>query len=464
MKCLFWDDRLDFFRILAEKLGEEFSFMSGDSEVLTDPDELAACDVIIAGVPLQPSPRLRESAATLERLVVNSAGVPVVAFLAAPDRTAMRQVIATGAYDYFVESESMEELRIILRRAARFHELSEELHNLKRAAEREPVYGAIAGTNPKMVEILNFARKIASTDANVLITGETGTGKELLARAIHQDSLRARQPFVAVACSSLPETLIEAELFGHEKGAFTGAVTMRRGRFEAAGRGTIFLDEIGELSPSLQIKLLRVLQERVFERLGSNQQHCMEARVICATNRDLKVLTRAGDFRPDLYYRLNTIEIRVPPLRERRDDIVVLAHAFLQKYTQSPPRPAVRISAPALCALKRYPWPGNVRELEHAMERAAVVCEAADIRLQDLPGEIVEWDGPADDDASSLEMEVRAFKRHLIQEILKQSGNNKVQAARTLGISRSSLHRLIDELGIHQLRVLGERSGMVKSA
>jgi DNA-binding NtrC family response regulator len=307
-------------------------------------------------------------------------------------------------------------------------------------------FPAIAGTDDIMRPVFSLAAKVAPTDANVLITGESGTGKELLARSIHLASPRASQPFLAVACSSLPETLIEAELFGHERGAFTGANSLRVGRFEAAGQGTIFLDEVGDLAPTLQVKLLRVLQERTLERLGSNDSRPMEARVICATHRNLQQLAKEGSFRLDLYYRLNTVEITLPPLRERRDDIALLAHTFLQDFNQRHHRNLRRISAAALCALEEYDWPGNVRELQNVIERAVVVCDGAEICIEHLPSQFAAWS--PQESGSSFDEEVRNFKRRLILRTLAECGNNKVQAARYLKIARSSIHRLIEELDI----------------
>jgi two-component system response regulator AtoC len=359
----------------------------------------------------------------------------------------VRTAMLAGASDHFVESGSMEELRHILRRAAQFHEMNRELQRLRFSGRELGDFMSIVGSDQKMRAIFTLASKVASTDATVLITGETGTGKELLARAIHQASQRARQPFVAVACASLPETLIEAELFGHEKGAFTGAATARRGRFEAAERGSIFLDEIGELTPGLQVKLLRVLQERTFERLGSNQARTMEARIICATNRNLQELVKAGTFRADLYYRLNTIELNLPPLRERRDDVALLAHSFLHAYAERHKRPARRICSAAMAALQEYAWPGNIRELQNIVERAVVICDGPDVMMEHLPSQFAAWN-EAECVGCSFEDEVRSFKRRLIQRVLCDHGNNKLQAARTLGIARSSLHRLIEELQI----------------
>jgi len=419
--------------------------LAADLESVQDV-ESSQCEVLIVGLPAPGGAQFEKRLESLKKLVLNPAGIPVIAFLSTHDRQVIREAIAAGAYDYFVETSPLEELRIVLRRAAQLRELSQELERLRTPAAAD--FGFLIGTDPAMIQILQFASKIAASDATVLITGETGTGKELLAQAIHAASPRGRFPFVPVACSSLPETLIETELFGHERGAFTGAVGMRRGRFEAAERGTLFLDEVGELSPGLQIKLLRVLQERTFERVGSNQPRPMEARIICATHRNLHALVPSGDFRADLYYRLNTIEIEVPPLRARRDDIVVLACNFLQTFAERHNRPARRISLAVMSALRMYPWPGNVRELQHVIERAVVVCDVPEIRLEHMPRTLLQSTYQERDD--SLESEVRSFKRQLIRKSLERNGNNKAQAARSLRISRSSLHRLIDELGIPQ--------------
>jgi DNA-binding NtrC family response regulator len=443
MKCCFLDDRQDFFSLLAEKLGEEFALLPAEAE---DRSQLANCDVIVVGLAQSGSAKFAAALATLQAIVRHPAVAPVVVFVSTPDRQAMREAISAGAYDCFVESSSMEELRIVLRRAAQFREMTLEIERLRSTAPSLGDFSALLGADEKMRAVFLLAKKVAATDANVLVTGESGTGKELLARAVHNASPRAKEPFVAVACSSIPETLIEAELFGHEKGAFTGATSARRGRFEAAGRGTIFLDEIGDLSQAMQVKLLRVLQERSFERLGSNKAVPMEARVICATNRNLKELVQSGAFRLDLYYRLNTLELELPPLRERRDDIRLLAIAFLQMYGERHQRPALRLSAPALFVLEEYEWPGNVRELQNIMERAVVICDGPEIRVEHLPSQFAGTEGEAA--ASSFEDEVRAFKRRLIQRTLVEYHNNKLQAARSLKIARSSLHRLIEDLDI----------------
>jgi DNA-binding NtrC family response regulator len=448
MNCFYLDERTDFFTVLNSKISDDISLIPATVDVLHDPNRLAKCDVLIVSISRKGSSELAQQITVLEEAALNAEGIPVIAFFAEQDRELMQKAMISGAFSCFVQMEPMEELRILLRRAMQFHSLVREAERLRKTAKFFPDLGCFFGNDPKMVEVLQFATKVATTDASILITGETGTGKELLARAIHTASLRAQQPFVAVACSSLPESLIEAELFGHEKGAFTGAVAMRRGRFEVVGSGTLFLDEIGELSPILQVKLLRVLQERTFERLGSNQTRTMEARLICATNCDLRSLATSGAFRPDLFYRLHTIHIEMPNLRDRRDDIVLLAHNLLREASTRHNRPARRFNPAAICALKRYSWPGNVRELHHAIEHATIVCDGPDVHLDHLPPEIIQWRSAAEPESSSFEFEVRNFKRQLIERKLEQHHQNKVRAARGLKISRSSLHRLIEELGV----------------
>jgi DNA-binding NtrC family response regulator len=307
----------------------------------------------------------------------------------------------------------------------------------------------LLGSSGPMQELFALSQKIATCDVSVLITGETGTGKELLARAIHRTSKRAARPLVAFSCANLPETLIEDELFGHEKGAFTGALTSRRGRLEMAESGTLFLDEIGDLSMSLQPKLLRVLQERSFERLGSSATTSVNIRVISASNRNLTELVEQGRFREDLYYRINVVQMHIPPLRERHEDIPLLANHFLQVAARQFNRKANSFSALALRSLEEYRWPGNVRELENAVKRAVVMVDGETVELWHLPAPILPaGEGPSA--ARSYEESVRQFKRRLIVRTLRECGWQKAETARSLGIARGYLHRLINQLDIRQ--------------
>jgi DNA-binding NtrC family response regulator len=298
-----------------------------------------------------------------------------------------------------------------------------------------------------MEHVLALAQRIAPCDVNALITGETGTGKELLARAIHGLSLRAQGPFVAFSCANLPETLIDDELFGHERGAFTGAVVARRGRFEAAHGGTLFLDEIGDLALSLQAKLLRVVQQRSFERLGGNNTISVNVRLLCATHRDLQSMVKQGTFREDLYYRLNVVQLHLPPLRERRDAIAVLARHFLQQYAEQFGKPVMRFSELALRSLEEFDWPGNVRQLENMVQRAVVLAEGPVVDVKHFPAAVLKTGNPAPA-PTSYDDEVKKFKRRSILRTLQECGGNKAETARTLGLARGYLHRLINDLDI----------------
>jgi two-component system NtrC family response regulator len=441
MRCIIVDHRDDFASILIDKLGTGFALAGTNVR-----DCAKDCDVIMVAVPPAGDPAFAEQSAALTKAAFNTGGVPVVALVPASDRTLGLRALAAGAYDCFVETDTLEELRIILRRAARFHDLSKEVERLRGAAGGATEFEGVMTSSDRMRSACRLLAKVAPTSSTVLLTGESGTGKGLLAQAIHQASPRRAQPFVTLSCASLPEHLIEAELFGHEKGAFTGALSARHGRFEAAGKGTIFLDEIGDLPGSMQVKLLRVLQERTFERLGSNAPRTMEARVLCATHRPLKTLVKSGAFRADLYYRVSTVEVEVPALRERRGDILLIAQTLLRKFAERHSSPVNRFSAGAMAALQEYSWPGNVRELQNMIERAVVVCDSPEIRLADLSPDLAQ--GGDEINVQSFDREVREFKSRLIQRTLAQTGHNKVEAARLLGIARSSLHRLIDELRI----------------
>jgi len=305
----------------------------------------------------------------------------------------------------------------------------------------------MVGITGSMSQTIELARKMSSCDISLLITGETGTGKDLLARTIHQLSPRCSGPFVGFSCANLPEALIEDELFGHEKGAFTDAITARRGRFEAANGGTLFLDEIGDLALGLQAKLLRVLQQRSFERLGSNQAIPTNLRMICATHRNLESLLEQGRFRKDLYYRLNVMQVRLPSLRERREEIPVLACHFLSCYARQFHKKVNGFSPMAMHALEEYCWPGNVRELENTVQRAVVMADATTIELWHLPKNLCGGFNRAVS-GHSYEEEVRDFKRRLILRTLLECGGRKTEVARALGVGRSYLHRLINQLQI----------------
>src|SRR5271155_5170938 len=384
---------------------------------------------------------------------------PMVVLCDGENRSLLVSVMEHGAYDSVTNPPNMIELRLILRRAVKLHTAQKELDRFRADARGAGRLHELLGTSPAMQELFALAQKIAPCDVNVLVTGETGTGKELLARAIHQMSGRNTRPLVAFSCANLPETLIEDELFGHEKGAFTGALMSRRGRLETADQGTLFLDEIGDLGLGLQPKFLRVLQERKFERLGTTETTNVDIRLICATNRDLGTMVQQGTFREDLYYRLNVVQMHLPPLRERRDDIPLLAQQFLLKSAQQFKKKARRFSPQALHALEDYAWPGNVRELENVVQRAIVLSEEQTVDVSSLPasmrsarlGAVGLSIGPEAAQLShSYEDEVRRFKRALVLRALRECGWRKAECARTLGVARGYLHRLINQLGIQE--------------
>ncbi len=311
-------------------------------------------------------------------------------------------------------------------------QLQDENALLKRELQQKYDFRNIIGTSKEMREVYEQIAQVAPSHTTVLIRGESGTGKELAAHAIHYNSPRAAKPFIKVNCAALPESLIESELFGHEKGAFTGAIARKRGRFEMAEGGTLFLDEIGDLSPAMQVKLLRVLQEREFERVGGTETVRANVRLIAATNVDLEQAVSDGRFRSDLYYRLNVFSIYLPPLRERKTDILLLADHFLEKYGSQNGKRIKRISTPAIDMLVSYHWPGNVRELENVIERATLVCEGSVIHGHNLPPTLQTAEGSGTVTKMSLDQAVGAFEKDLIQDVLKTARGNRARAARML--------------------------------
>jgi DNA-binding NtrC family response regulator len=418
------------------------------------------CDVILLDLR---SDGLRKNLVAGLRLIDEIHGSvsrpPVIVLCDEDDRDLTMQVIGHGAYDTHTNPPKILELRLILQRAFKMRSAEKELERYRAMARTTGRLHELLGNAAAMQELFALVQKIAPCDVNVLVAGETGTGKELLARAIHRMSGRADQPLVAFSCANLPETLIEDELFGHEKGAFTGALMSRRGRLESANQGTLFLDEIGDLSLGLQPKLLRVLQERRFERLGSNTTINVNIRLICATHRNLAEMVQQGKFREDLYYRLNVVQMYLPPLRERRDDIPLLAQHFLEMASQQFNKKVRRLSRPALHALDEYSWPGNVRELENAIQRAVVLSEGQTVDIWHLPAGIRN-NCEVSTFTHSYEEEVRQFKRRLLLRTLRECGWRKAESARTLGVARGYLHRLINQLDIRQYEGENPESGL----
>jgi DNA-binding NtrC family response regulator len=358
-----------------------------------------------------------------------------------------------GAYDFITKPIEFEHLRLVARRALRERTLQDEIATLRERVHQRDSFHSIVSRNPRMREIFELVGTLAHTKTTVLIEGETGTGKEVLARAIHQASDRRNGPLVAVNCAALPESLLESELFGHEKGSFTSAIRQRRGRFELADGGTLFLDEVGDIPAAMQAKLLRVLQERRFERVGGAESIEVDVRVIGATNRSLLQMVREGTFREDLYYRLNVVKITLPPLRERKEDIALLAAHFARKYCGAGEDAALQIAPEAMEALLAYRWPGNIRELENAIERACIVARNRVIHRENLPSEVtapqrqnlpanLDWDRPLPE---LLEEMSRNVEREYIRKALEKTEGHLERCAEICGMSPRSLAKKIEE-------------------
>jgi two-component system response regulator AtoC len=346
-----------------------------------------------------------------------------------------------GAYDYVTKPFVNEDLLQSVKNALRQRELFRENRSLRRELDRRYSFSEIIGTSPALQAVFRLVEKVAATSTSILIQGESGTGKELIARAIHHNSLRAERPFVAVNCGAIPETLLESELFGHTKGAFTGAVTNKLGLFRSAEGGTVFLDEVGEISAAMQVRLLRALQEHEVMPLGSSAPVPFDARIICATNRDLEKEVTEGRFREDLFYRLNVIEIYLPPLRERREDIPLLARSFITRTAREQQRDEKAIASAAMSALINYPWPGNIRELQNAIERAFTLSND-EIDLDSLPPRVRDAAGPAPmRDPDGLRPTLEEMERRHIFETLVSVNQDKARAANILGIDLSTLYR-----------------------
>ena len=365
------------------------------------------------------------------------------------------EAMKSGAYDYIIKPFNIEEVKILVKRAVEARRLAVEANLLRKELVSHYRLDGHLTNSPRMRQIYETVAKVAPTQATVLITGESGTGKELLVNMIHYNSTRARGPFIKVNCSALPETLLESELFGHEKGAFTNAASRRLGRFELADKGTLFLDEIGEMPHSVQVKLLRVLQEREFERVGGSQTVKTDIRVVAATHRSLPELVAKGVFREDLYYRLAVVTIAVPPLRERCEDIPLLARLFLQRFAQETGREIDDFDPEALAILERHLWPGNVRELSNVVERAVIMSSGRVLFPEDLPPQLLpsrthcqaqeempSWQGKA------LKEIIKEMERSVIQKALARNHGNRMKTARDLDISRRGLQYKIEEYGL----------------
>ena len=353
-----------------------------------------------------------------------------------------------GAYDFLTKPVNLQHLEHKLQQALRSRGLELENQNLREELDARFGMENIIGQSAAMAEVFNSIRQVSPSRATVLVEGESGTGKELVAHSVHRLSPRANGPFIPVHCAALTKSLLESELFGHEKGAFTGAIERRQGRFEQADGGTLFLDEVGEIDPSVQVKILRVLEERRFERVGGSESIDVDVRLIAATNRDLKTMVDAGDFREDLYYRLYVIAIQMPPLRDRRTDIPLLVNHYLATFNEENEKQFEGLTPDALDLLSSYEWPGNVRELRNLIERMVVMARGPRLTVRDIPIQIRESTGQIVAVRKGGEHSLQEAERTMIQKALKTSNGNRTRAAELLGISRRTLHRKINEYGL----------------
>ena len=400
--------------------------------------------VVTLDLGLPPNPAgVEEGFAVLDHILDAYNHTKVIIITGRGEKENALRAVEKGAYDFFYKPIQLDELKVVLRRAFHLSQLEQEQREMRHRLSGS-TFEDMIGTSQKMQDVFSTIRKVATTDAPVLITGESGTGKELVARAIHRLSIRESKPFIPINCSAIPENLIESELFGHEKGTFTGAHAQRKGRFEMAEGGTLFLDEIGDLPQLLQVKLLRFLQEKVIERVGGREQIEVDTRILAATNRDLEEAMKKATFREDLYYRLNVVKISLPPLRDRNADVILLAKTFLDRYTSEIRKKIKGFNSQAIESIERYPWPGNVRELENRIKRAVIMSEGKKITAEDL-----ELESTAGKKESMVLKDARKMlEKDLILKAITRNDNSLTKAAAELGVSRPTLYDLMEKLGI----------------
>jgi DNA-binding NtrC family response regulator len=453
IRILLYSQDMKFQHVLRPTLGADFRVTgeSGRAE-LSRLLRRAVFDVLILDVNREELDGALETRNELFAILDEAKEAQIPALVMTDDdcRSTTLELLERGAYDYFRKPPVLPELRIVIRRAHEHALLKKEVKVARLKLSPVAQCGEMVGMSARAQVTYDMIRRVANVNTYVLITGESGTGKELIARAIHELSDRAKKPFVAVSCGAIPESLIESELFGHERGAFTGSAGAREGYLEQAGDGTLLLDEIGELSPYTQVKLLRVLQQREFSRLGSSRLIPLRARVLFATHRDLSEMVHQQKFRQDLYFRVNVMRIYAPALRERTEDIVTLANHFLLKYSDLCGKPVESIRPAAMVLLLAYNWPGNVRELENVIQSAIILTENDSIGPEDLPEQLQQPDlvGVCDSlPGGSFEEQLRVYKIQLATKAIENCSGNKTLAARSLCISRAYLHKLIRDPG-----------------
>ena len=426
--------------------------LAKDYEILQAEDRPTAIEafrsaqpaVVLLDLGLPPHPgNPEEGLAALSDLLALDRSAKIIIITGQGEKEIALRAVGAGAYDFLTKPVEMDEVKFLLKRCFHIAQLEKEFREMQQLLQGDGFEGML-GSSPAVRTVFESIRKVATTDAPVLILGESGTGKEMAARAIHQRSPRKNGPFVAINCSAIPETLLESELFGHEKGSFTGAHAQRKGRIEAAMGGTLFLDEIGEIPLPLQVKLLRFLQEQCIERVGGRQEIQIDARVVAATNADLRKGMAGGTFREDLFYRLSVVQIVLPPLRDRENDIRLLAQFFLQRFAAQINKSGLTFDAEALRALNRHAWPGNIRELENCVKRAVIMAEGKRLTAQDL--ELAAANSAAA--FTTLKDARENVEREMVQQALRKNSGKITAAANELGISRPTLYELMEKLGI----------------
>jgi DNA-binding NtrC family response regulator len=429
-------------RALAASLSSEFQVFE-ESDRQEAQNLLDQTDIDVVVVDLSADESATDEVMALYRHS-HQKGVPVVVMADDQSRTAAMGLVGRGLYDYFRKPPHLGELKLVVHRASQHRRLTRDLQHVS-AAPKPTRCDRLIGESVAMQQVYDMIRRVADLDANVVIRGESGTGKELVACAIHNLGSRSEQPFVPVAFGAIPETLMESELFGHERGAFTGASGSKEGYFERAGDGTLFLDEVGELALSTQVKLLRVLQEREFTRVGGKKTHDMNARMVFATHRNLETMVEQGEFRQDLYYRVQVIRIDIPALRHRKEDLPELARHFISKFGESFGKPGMHLTAEGLQEIVRHDWPGNVRELENVVQRAVILAEDAAISGQAVQSAFATEPrrSAIPQLSGTFEDQVKQFKLSLIHSALEEANGNKTLASSRLGITRAYLHRLL---------------------
>ena len=445
-KVLIVDDDEQIRKQIYWFLSDEFKvYSAGDRQSAIEIFEKEKTPVVLLDLGLPPHPRdAVEGLRTLDDMLALNSLAKIIIVSGNSDRKNALAAVDQGAYDIFPKPVALDELKIVLRRVCRRVDLENE--NIR---ERKPAqdgsFGEIVGASPQMQAIFQTIQKVSSTDVPVMITGESGTGKELIANAIHNAGSRKNGPFIAINCGAIPDTLIESELFGHEKGSFTGASTQRRGRLEYANGGTLFLDEIGDLAHELQVKLLRFLQEKVIERIGGRQPVAVDGRVIAATNRNLEEDVRSGVFREDLYFRLAVMKIHLPPLRERGDDVVLLAEHMVEVFSKELKIPNKRFLKGAIDVIRKYNWPGNIREMQNSIKRALVLAVGNSIKAEDLG---LNTSNSRLFKTASLKGAREATEREMLVEALQRNNGNISKTAKSLDISRPTLYDLMARHGL----------------